>query len=124
MVKTICDKQRIPVVYKKNQKEVTSEDFWTAIESQTNLDPALVKEIKIHRGVVMNPFSHYDLEKPEFEKELKDTIASVEKLKAEVGNIKKDKSIDKLEKEVVKLNGEVASKEKIIEDLRNKLKAK
>jgi len=124
LVKTICDKQRIPVAYKKNQKEVTSEDFRTAIESQTNIDSALVKEITIHRTVVMNPFSHYDLEKPEFEKELKDTIASVEKLKAEIGNIKKDKSIDKLEKEVAKLNGEVASKEKIIEDLRNKLKAK
>lgn len=124
LVKTICDKQRIPVAYKKNQKEVTSDDFWTAIEAQTNLNPALVKEIKIHRGVVMNPFSHYDLEKPEFEKELKDTIASVEKLKAETGNIKKDKSIDKLEKEVAKLNGEVAAKEKLIEDLRNKLKAK
>lgn len=123
LVKTICDKQRIPVAYKKNQKEVTSDDFWIAIESQTNLDPALVKEIKIHRGVVMNPFSHYDLEKPEFEKELTDTISSVEKLKGEIGNIKKDKSIDKLEKEVEKLNGEVASKEKIIEALRNKLKA-
>ena len=79
----------------------------------------MVKEIKIHRGVVMNPFSHYDLEKPEFEKELKDTIIAIEKLKAEIGNIKKDKSIDKLEKEVAKLNGEVAAKEKIIEDLRS-----
>ena len=28
----------------------------------------------------MNPFSHYDLEKPEFEQELKDTIESIEKL--------------------------------------------
>jgi hypothetical protein len=124
LVKTICDKQRIPVAYKKNQKEVTSDDFWTAIESQTNLDPALVKEIKIHRGVVMNPFSHYDLEKPEFEKELKDTIDTIEKLKVEAGNIKKDKSIDKLEKEIIKLNSEVAAKDKIIEDLRNTLKEK
>lgn len=120
LLKTICDKQRIPVSYKKNQKEVTSDDFWTAIESHTNLDPELVKEIKINRGVVMNPFSHYDLEKPEFEKELKDTIASVEKLKAEIGNIKKVKSIDKLEKEVARLNDELASKHKIIEDLMNK----
>lgn len=124
LVKDICSGLRIPVPYKKNQKEITSEDFWKAIESQTNLNHALVKEITIHRSLVMNPFSHHDLEKPEFEKELKDTIASVEKLKAEIGNIKKDKSIDKLEKEVAKLNGEVATKEKLIEDLRNKLKAK
>lgn len=123
LVKTICDKQRIPVSYKKNQKEITSDDFWTAIESQTDLDPALIKEIKIHRGVVMNPFSHYDLEKPEFEKELRDTIDAIEKLKGASSNIKKDRSIDKLEKEVSKLNLDLATKDKIIEDLRNKLKA-
>jgi hypothetical protein len=30
----------------------------------------------------MNPFSHYDLEKPEFKKELENTIKAIEKLKA------------------------------------------
>ncbi|GAA4339524.1 ATP-binding protein [Flaviaesturariibacter amylovorans] len=123
LVKTICDKQRIPVSYKKNQKEVTSDDFWAAIESQTDLDPELIKEVKVHRGVVMNPFSHYDLEKPEFEKELRDTIGAIEKLKAASGNIKKDRSIDRLEKDIAKLNMDMAAKDKIIEELRNKLKA-
>jgi len=124
LVKTICDKQRIPVAYKKNQKEITSEDFWTAIESQTNIDPALVKEITIHRTVVMNPFSHYDLEKPEFEKELKETIASVQKLHGQVSAIKKNQSIDKLKKEVEALNKEIVGKDKTILDLGTKLKAK
>lgn len=123
LVKTICDKQRIPVAYRKNQKEVTSDDFWSAIESQTNLDPILVKEIKIHRGVVMNPFSHHDLEKPEFEKELSDTIVSVEKLKAAVENIKKVRSIDKLEKEVAMLKDIIAAKSKAIQELGKRLKA-
>lgn len=100
MIKTICEKKEISVPYKKNQKDINTNDFWEAIESQTNIDPALVKEIKIHRGVVMNPFSHYDLEKPEFEKELKDTIASVEKLKAvDIKTLKKT-TFDQLSKEI------------------------
>lgn len=117
LVKDTCNNLKLPVPFKKNQKEVTSEDFWKSIKSQTNTKTELVKEITIHRSLVMNPYSHHDLEKPEFEKELSDTIASVEKLKAEVGNIKKDKSIDMLEKEVARLNGEVGAKEKIIEEL-------
>lgn len=124
LVKTICDKQRIPVAYKKNQKEVTSEDFWTAIESQTNLDPALVKEIKIHRGVVMNPFSHYDLEKPEFEKELKDTIASVEKLKAvDIKTLKKT-TFNQLSKEIDELKKKLTEKDNLVQTLNAKLIAK
>lgn len=124
LVKTICDKQRIPVAYKKNQKEVTSDDFWTAIESQTNLDPALVKEIKIHRGVVMNPFSHYDLEKPEFEKELKDTIASVEKLKAVDIKALKKTTFDQLSKEIDELKKKLTEKDNVVQTLNAKLKAK
>jgi ABC-type oligopeptide transport system ATPase subunit len=124
IVKTICDKQKIPVCYHKNQKETTSEDFWTAIESRTDLDPALIHEITIHRGVVMNPFSHYDLEKPEFEAELKTTVIAVEELKSEIQNIKKNRSIDKLEKEVAKLKTELAGKDKLIGELGARLKAK
>lgn len=124
LVKTICDKQRILVTYKKNPKEVTSDDFWTAIESQTDLDSDLVKEIKIHRGVVMNPFSHYDLEKPEFEKELKDTIDSIEKLKAfEIKKLKKT-TFDQLSKEIDELNRKLTEKDSLVQTLNAKLKAK
>ena len=124
LVKTICDKQRIPVAYKKNQKEVTSDDFWTAIESQTNLDPSLVKEIVIHRGVGMNPFSHYDLEKPEFEKELSDTIAAVEKLKAVDAKKLTKETFEQVKNEVEELNIKLAAKEKLIVELGAKLNEK
>ncbi len=124
IVKTICEKQRIPVTYKKNQKEVTSDDFWTAIETQTDLDPLLIHEIKIHRGVVMNPFSHYDLEKPEFEKELKESIAAIEKLNSKIHIIKKTRSIDSLEKEIEALSVKIKSKDKTINSLRTRIKSK
>ncbi len=80
LVKTICEKKVLQVNYKTRQKEFSTEDFWDAITNQTNLDRELVKEIEIHRGTVMNPFSHYDLERPEFAKELEDTIIAIEKL--------------------------------------------
>jgi hypothetical protein len=79
-VKTICEQKVLQVNYKTKQKEFSTEDFWDAITNQTNLDRELVKEIEIHRGTVMNPFSHYDLERPEFAKELEDTIIAIEKL--------------------------------------------
>lgn len=123
LVKTICDKQRIPVAYKKNQKEVTSDDFWTAIESQTNLDPALIKEITTHRTVVMNPFSHYDLEKLEFAKELADTITAVEKLKAIDAKKLTKETFEQVKKEVGELNTKLAAKDKLIAELGAKLKA-
>lgn len=124
IVKTICDKQKIPVCYHKITKETTSEDFWTAIESQTDLDQALIHDIAIHRGVVMNPFSHYDLEKPEFEAELKSTVTAVEMLKNEINNIKKTKSFDKLEKEILKLKSDLEGKDILIKTLGEKLKVK
>jgi energy-coupling factor transporter ATP-binding protein EcfA2 len=124
IVKTICDKQKIPVCYRKNQKEISSEDFWTAIELQSDLDPALIKEITIHRSVVMNPFSHYDLEKPEFERELKEAISSVEKLQSQINFVKKNTSIEKLKNEIVELNTKLVSKEKSITEMGVKLKAK
>lgn len=131
IVKTICDKQKIPVCYHKNQKETTSEDFWTAIESQTDLDPALIHEITIHRGVVMNPFSHYDLEKPEFVKELDDTIKSIEKLKAIDPKSLKKITVEQLKKEIIELKKEPADlkiklqeKEDLVRELGRKLKAK
>jgi len=124
IVKTLCDKKDLTVRYKKNQKELKSDDFWKAISEQTDIDIILVKEIEIHRGVVMNPFSHDDLEKPEFERELKDTIASVEKLHGQIATIKKNKTIEKLENEVADLKGKLAAKEKLVHELGVKLKAK
>lgn len=80
LVKNICDVKKLVVEYNKNPKEIKSGDFWQSIKDQTNLDPVLIHEIEIHRGTVMNPFSHYDLQKPEFKQELVDTIAAVKKL--------------------------------------------
>ena len=63
-------KKRLKVLYKKNAKEVKSDDFWLSIKNNLKIDVTLINKIETYRGVVMNPFSHYDLEKPEFKAEL------------------------------------------------------
>ena len=125
IVKLICSSRKLLVVYKKNVKEITSEDYWLAITTQTNLDIELIKELEIHRGTVMNPFSHYDLEKPEFEQELKDTIESIEKLIAiinlqhtEPNFLKKDTTIEQLQNKIKSLENTVSTKDKTIGELR------
>ncbi len=125
IVKLICSSRKLLVVYKKNVKEITSEDYWLATTTQTNLDTELIKELEIHRGTVMNPFSHYDLEKPEFEQELKDTIESIEKLIAiinlphtEPNFLKKDTTIEQLQNKIKSLENTVSIKDKTIGELR------
>lgn len=124
IVKLICNKLRLLVIYKKNQKEVTSDDFWLAIETQTDLDPVLIREIGIHRGVVMNPFSHYDLEKPEFKRELEDCISSIEKLIAIENDIKKIKTFDQLENKIEELGIKLKKKVDLVKFLGAKIKEK
>lgn len=103
IVKSICEKKGLQVNYKTKQKEFTTEDFWEAITNQTDIDKEIIKEIRIHRGTVMNPFSHYDLEHPEFTKELEDTIDTIEKLgKINIKSLKKTTYTD-LKKQIFKL---------------------
>jgi energy-coupling factor transporter ATP-binding protein EcfA2 len=124
LVKTMCEKKTLTVLYKKNQKELKSDDFWSSIVEQSNIDAALVKEIEIHRGTVMNPFSHYDLEKPEFKTELENTIKSIEKLKSlDLKSLQKI-TIEDLKKRVDVLEHILDKKDQILKIVRSKLPPK
>ena len=131
LVKNICESRKLPVIYKKNAKDITSEDFWLAITTQTNLDKQFIKELEIHRGTVMNPFSHYDLEKPEFAQKLIDTIASIENLSVlknlpntNIDYLKKNITITQLENEITKLSKKNEEKDITIAKLRNVISKK
>jgi hypothetical protein len=80
IIKEICYKKRLLVPFKLRQKELDNNDLWEAIKLQTNIDRQLIEDVEIHRGIVMNPFSHYDLEKPEFERELSYSIEVIDRL--------------------------------------------
>ena len=86
-----CNKNKVPVTFKCNPSKVSSEDFWKAIKdleipNVTNqnihrlIPLALKDKIERRRTLVMNPFSHYDITKPQFRTELQSTIAVVKQL--------------------------------------------
>jgi len=67
-LRNICQKNRVPVPFKSNPKELKAEDLWQAIETFQSermaagkgefLDPALVPKIKGIRSAVLNRLSH------------------------------------------------------------------
>lgn len=124
LIKNICEKKGLLVEYKIRQKDFDTNDFWDAITKQTDIDEILVKEIETHRSTVMNPFSHYDLEKPEFERELTDTITAVEKLKALDPKALKKTTIDDLYKKIESLESGFTKKQTIIDRMRDIIKKK
>ena len=89
LVKKYCAEKRLKVTYKKNLKELQSNELWESIVDQTNISEELKNDIETHRGTVMNPYSHYDLERPQFKAELEATIDSVELLQNEFASIRR-----------------------------------
>lgn len=87
LVKNFCHNKKIPVKFDKNQSKISGEDFWSACKDKIKPDgtryvsEALRDDIEIQRTLVMNPFVHYDLNKPTFRAELVTTIDLVKQLK-------------------------------------------
>lgn len=87
LVKNFCHNKKIPVKFDKNQSKISGEDFWSACKDKTKpngtryITEALRDAIETQRTLVMNPFVHYDLNKPTFRAELVTTIALVKQLK-------------------------------------------
>lgn len=113
----ICNKHRLPVAYHKRSKDLTTEAYWTAIKTYTNIAPATIEAIERHRGTVMNPFSHHDLEKPAFEAELKATIEVIENLRPDTIS----RYDPNYKAEIEKLRTEIQKKDAIIRTLNRKL---
>lgn len=89
IVKHYCHKFNLPVKYDKNSKRIQSSDFWDSITSNLSLNYQIKNDIELHRRLVMNPYSHYNPERPEFKRELEDTINAVENLKKHLESILK-----------------------------------
>ena len=87
LVKNFCHDKKIAVKFDKNQSKISGEDFWSACKDKNQRDgsryisEALRNDIETQRTLVMNPFVHYDLNKPTFRAELVTTIDLVKQLK-------------------------------------------
>lgn len=91
-----CNKKRVPVRFLINQSKLEIEDLWEPLRDYelkqrdgsgniiTNrlIPEALRDEIQNQRTLVMNPYSHFDITKPQFKTELQLTIDAVKKLKS------------------------------------------
>ncbi|HIC10316.1 MAG TPA: DUF4145 domain-containing protein [Campylobacterales bacterium] len=79
ILKDFCHKKHLKVRYYKQPFKNSSEDFWESVKDY--LDSEIIKKIELYRSVVMNPISHYTIEKPEFKNEIKEAISHVKRLK-------------------------------------------
>lgn len=87
LVKNFCHDKKIPVKFNKNQSRISGEDFWSVSKDKIKPDgtryisEALRDNIETQRTLVMNPFVHFDLNKPTFRAELVTTIDLVKQLR-------------------------------------------
>ena len=81
IVQGYCDGEK-KVTYRKNQKKHKTEDFWEALKA--DLTQPTRDNIETYRSLVMNPFSHYNSERPEIRAELQNAIQAVRALKAKL----------------------------------------
>lgn len=90
-----CDEHRCSVQFQIKSEKVPIESFWKSVKIfdseesarkivQPKLDTSAITQVESLRTLVMNPFSHYDLMKPQFRAELQATISIVEQLKTKL----------------------------------------
>lgn len=81
-----CEDKEINIPFKLKFKSYKSEDFWNEISR--NIELSLKNEIEKYRELVLNPFSHYNIEKHEIKSELNSAIEAVKDLKDKLNNQK------------------------------------
>ncbi len=111
ILKDYCHKKHLKVKFNKQPFKVDSNAFWEAIVESTTLSQSTKDEIELYRGIVMNPISHYTIEKPEFKSEIEKSIDIVKNLRDELKNINYIKPLNKLKEENQKLKDNIKSLE-------------
>ncbi|MBN1561491.1 hypothetical protein JW998_14665 [candidate division KSB1 bacterium] len=90
-----CDKNGIPVKFKLNSSKSNVEDLWSSVKDyeiqnkDSNGNPikkrllteGLQDRVANQRTLVMNPYSHFDINKPQFKSELRTTIDIIKELR-------------------------------------------
>jgi hypothetical protein len=71
--------------------------------------------------MVMNPFSRFDLERSEFERELTDTVNSIKNLNATSFSFKKIHTFGSLQKKIADLENDIKTKEQTIQQMAKRI---
>ena len=80
LIRRHCVRKKKAVVFKKRQKDYTTEEFWKVIKG--DLPKKLQREIETYRSLVLNTFSHYNTERHEIKPELEGAVKAVRELEA------------------------------------------
>ena len=77
LLKVLCNDKNISVKYKIQSHKMDLDSFWQAVQDfkipRTNtalFTDKMKKDILQYRALILNPFSHYDLSRPQFRSEL------------------------------------------------------
>lgn len=98
-LKKFCDKHNLLVKYKINQRKLTTEDLLKPIKEKI-INSSLIKEIELHRTVILNPLSHssiVNIESKEVQKSIdiiKKFIEYIKQINIEQSTIHKKASLD------------------------------
>lgn len=121
VIKRLCNKLGLKVKYNMQAFKIDSNDFWESIKENTNLSSELIEKVELHRSIVMNPFSHYTLEKPEFKAELEESINVMKELRKTLESVKQVNIVNQLKQNIDKLTNELSNNQKTINGLKKKL---
>ena len=84
VIKKCCDRKRLPVRYRSEPNQLTSQDFWDAIkianQNSAFFTQSFMNEIELYRSRILNPLSHATIANIP-RKEIEDAIEAVERLK-------------------------------------------
>jgi len=111
ILKDYCDKKHLKVKFNRQPFKIDSNAFWEAIVESTTLSQSTKDEIELYRGIVMNPISHYTIEKPEFKSEIEKSIDIVKNLKDELKKINYINPLKKIKEENQNLKKDIKSLE-------------
>ena len=88
-IKKFCEKKNLQVKYRENPKNLTSNDFWTAIKNGKEkdgtpfLEKELIEKIELYRNITLNPLSHSRIV-PAINGEISEAIEVVEELETQL----------------------------------------
>lgn len=84
VIKKCCARKRLPVRYRSEPNQLTSQDFWEAIkianQNSAFFTQSFMNEIELYRSRILNPLSHATIANIP-KKEIEDAIEAVERLK-------------------------------------------
>ena len=88
VIKKCCARKRLPVRYRSEPNQLTSQDFWQAIkianQNSAFFTQSFMNEIELYRSRILNPLSHATIANIP-RKEIEDAIEAVERLKTALG---------------------------------------